>query len=91
MIRQGDPDDISLLQDRCQKGILYFSGNVIEKILKPLQRYITGFKSVKKNRTLCKNMALIEEDIVLFLENMKRVRYNNIALAENLRLIIPRR
>ncbi|MDR1369666.1 MAG: AAA family ATPase, partial [Dysgonamonadaceae bacterium] len=35
MIRQGDPDDISLLQDRCQKGILYFSGNVIEKILKP--------------------------------------------------------
>ncbi len=91
MIQQSESEDLNLLQDRCQKGILYFSENVIEKILKPLQEYIIGFKSVKKAKTFYKNLIEIEEDIVLFLENMKRVRYNNIALAENLQLSIPKR
>ncbi len=91
MIQQAEFEDLNALQDRCQKGILYFSENVIEKILRPLQEYIVGFKSIKKAQTFYKNLIDIEEDIVLFLENMKRVRYNNIALAEGLQLSIPKR
>ena len=49
------------------------------------------FRSIKKAKTFYKNLIDIEEDIVLFLENMKRVRYNNIALAEDLQLKIPKR
>ena len=91
MIQQNEQEDLNSLQNRCQKGILYFSENVIEKILKPLQEYIIGFKSIKKAKTFYKNLNEIEEDIILFLENMKRVRYNNIALAEDLQLVIPKR
>jgi hypothetical protein len=36
-------------------------------------------------------MIGIEEDMTLFLENMKKVRYNNIPLAEDLEIKIPKR
>ena len=91
MIQQSEQEDLNLLQERCQKGILYFCENVVEKILRPLQEYIIGFKSIKKAKTFHKNLIEIEEDMILFLENMKRVRYNNIALAEDLQLKIPKR
>ncbi len=91
MIQESELEDLNALQERCTKGILYFSENVIEKILNPLQNYIVGFKSIKKAKTFHKNLIGIEEDIILFLENLKRVRYNNIPLAEDLELIIPKR
>jgi hypothetical protein len=84
-------NDLSSLRDRCQKAIIYFHENVVKQILKPLQSYITGFKSHKKAKTFFKNMISIEEDIILFLENLKRVRYNNIPFGENMTLDIPKR
>ncbi|GHV22239.1 hypothetical protein FACS1894174_06590 [Bacteroidia bacterium] len=91
LIKNNDREDLELIRERCVKGVLYFSENVIEKILKPLQEYIVGFKSVKKAKTFYKNLIGIEEDIFLFIENMKRVRYNNIPFAEDLQLEIPKR
>lgn len=91
LIQNNDCEDLELIRERCVKGVLYFSENVIEKILKPLQEYIVGFKSVKKAKTFYKNLIGIEEDIFLFIENMKRVRYNNIPFAEDLQLEIPKR
>ncbi|MDR0865320.1 MAG: AAA family ATPase [Candidatus Symbiothrix sp.] len=83
--------DISLLKERCQKAVGYYHQNVVSQILIPLQNYIQSFKVTKKNKTFHKNMILVEEDIFLFLENMKKVRYNNIALTEDLELNVPKR
>ncbi len=83
--------DMELLQERCQKAILYFHEQIIDKILKPLQYYIIGIQSHKRIKTFVKNLMELEEDIVLFIENMKRVRYNNIPLATTLTLEIPKR
>jgi hypothetical protein len=83
--------DISLLKERCRKAVCYYHQNVVLQILIPLQNYIQGFKITKKNKTFHKNMVRVEEDIFLFLENMKKVRYNNIALTEDLELSAPKR
>ena len=84
-------NDITLLNERCRKAVSYFHENVVERILKPLQHYIQYFPNPKKAKTFHKNIVSIEEDIILFLENMKRVRYNNIPLADDLKLEIPER
>ena len=92
IIQQEETDsDISLLKERCQKAVNYYHQNVVSKILLPLQNYIHGFKATKKAKTFHKNLIRVEEDIVLFLENMKKVRYNNIPLAEELELNTPKR
>jgi len=82
---------ISLLKERCQKALVYFHEQFVADILKPLQKLITGFKVNKKNRTFIKNLIAIEEDMVLFLENRRKVRYNNIPLADTLELNVPKR
>ena len=84
-------NDITPLKERCQKAVTYFHENVVEQILKPLQRYIQYFPCIKKAKTFYKNIVSIEEDMILFLENIKRVRYNNILLADDLKLEIPKR
>jgi ATP-dependent exoDNAse (exonuclease V) alpha subunit len=82
-------NDISLLKERCRKAVVYYHENVVSKILIPLQNYIRNLTVTGKNRTFRKNMIRLESDIILFLENMKKVRYNNIALTDNLILNIP--
>ena len=83
--------DIALLKERSQKAIIYFHENIVEHILKPLQHYIQHFPNPRKAKTFYKNIISIEEDIRLFMENMKRIRYNNIPLADELNLLIPER
>jgi hypothetical protein len=83
--------DISLLKERCQKAVIYFHQQFISQILKPFQNYIRTFYKTKKNRTFYKHLVEIEEDMILFLENMRKVRFNDIALAEELALTIPKR
>jgi hypothetical protein len=89
--QEATDSDISLLKDRCQKAIIYFHTQFIAQILIPLQQFIVDFKATKKAKTFYKNLTGIEEDMILFLENMKRVRYNNIPLAEDLEIKIPKR
>lgn len=91
IVSNDNSDDISLLKERCTKAITYFYKEVIDNILLPLQYYIDNFKLTKKAKTFHKNIVFIEENIILFLEEMKRVRYNNILLTEDLDLTIPRR
>ncbi|MDR2056797.1 MAG: AAA family ATPase [Dysgonamonadaceae bacterium] len=89
--QESTENDISLLKERCQKAVYYFYQQFISQILTPLESYIFSFKKTKKHKTLRKNMIRIEENMIVFLENMKRVRYNNIPLAEDLDLTIPKR
>jgi hypothetical protein len=84
----GDPGP---LRDRCQKAVRYFYAQVGERILAPLQNFITRFNFPKRAKTFRKNIIELEEDVKLFLENMKRVRYNNIPLADDLELALPSR
>ncbi|MCC8144899.1 MAG: DEAD/DEAH box helicase, partial [Bacteroidales bacterium] len=83
LIQKGETeDDISLLKERCQKAVSYYFRQVISDILLPLQYYIQGFKSVKKAKTFHKHLIQVEEDIILFLENMRKVspkRLNNLS------------
>lgn len=89
--REEIDEDISPLKERCEKGVEYYHQLVIGKMLIPLQHYIENFKGKTKARTFHKHLIQLEEEIVLFLENMRRVRYNNIPLASELRLEIPQR
>lgn len=84
-------DDVSLLKERCQKAVCYFHKEFISHILGPLQGYIQTFRRTTKTKTFYKNIVGIENDMILFLENMKKVRFNNIPFAEDLELNIPKR
>ena len=83
--------DLTLLKERAQKAVAYFHEDIVEHILKPLQSYIQHFPHPRKAKTFYKNIISIEEDIRLFMENMRRVRYNNIPLADGLILKTPER
>jgi hypothetical protein len=88
--QESTDNDISLLKDRCRKAVVYFHCEFIAQVLMPLQSYIMTFKKTNKNKTFYKNIKEIEEDMTVFLDNMKKVRYNNIPLAEDLELETPR-
>jgi energy-coupling factor transporter ATP-binding protein EcfA2 len=81
--------DLTALGERCCKAMTYFHDNVATRILVPLQACIQDFSQIKRARTFRKNILELESDVVLFLENMKRVRYNNILLTNMLALTIP--
>ena len=83
-------DDLSLLKERCCKAVTYFHNAVVENMLLPLQKYIAGFR-IKKAKTFHKHLCELEDDLKLFIENMKKVRYNDIPLAKGLVLKIPER
>jgi hypothetical protein len=93
IIRQETTEEeiISLLKIRCQKALVYFHEQFVTEILKPLQDLITSYKINKKSRTLIKNIIAMESDMILFLENRRKVRYNDIPLAEALELVVPKR
>ncbi|MDR0506229.1 MAG: AAA family ATPase [Dysgonamonadaceae bacterium] len=88
--QESTENDISLLKERTQKAVAYFHQQFIAQVLCPLQNYIKFFTPSSKNKTFYKNMIEIEKDMILFLENMKKIRYNNIPLCEELTLEIPR-
>ncbi|MDR1171899.1 MAG: helix-turn-helix domain-containing protein [Bacteroidales bacterium] len=89
-IVQQPATDMALLAERCCKAAAYFHQAVVEGMLLPLQQYINGFK-IKKAKTFYKNLCGLELDLKLFIENMKKVRYNDIPLAGELVLPIPER
>ena len=81
--QQKDADDLGLLTERCCKAVTYFHQTIVEGMLSPLQQYIQGFR-VKKAKTFHKNLCGLELDLKLFIENMKKVRYNDVPLAKDL-------
>jgi len=76
---------------RCQKALVYFHEQFVADVLKPLQDLITDLRINKKNRALRKNLIDFENDMLLFLENRRKVRYNDVPLAETLELAVPKR
>ncbi|MDR1865370.1 MAG: helix-turn-helix domain-containing protein [Bacteroidales bacterium] len=88
-IVQEQNGDIALLGERCRKGVEYFHRTVVERMLAPLQEYITLF-NVKKAKTFYRQICALEADMKLFITNMKKVRYNDVALAEDMDLPLPR-
>lgn len=84
-------NNMAMIKERCEKAIAFFHKAIVDQLLMPFQEYIQGFTAHKKAKTYFKNILALEEDLVLFLENMQRVRYNNIPLAEHMDLDIPRR
>ena len=88
--QQHSTDNLTLLSERCCKAVLYFHQTIVEGMLSPLQQYIQSFRN-KKAKTFHKNLCGLEQDLKLFVENMKKVRYNDIPLAKDLVLIFPER
>ena len=88
--KQQQTNDISRLTERCREAVRYFHRNIIDRMLTPLQQYINGFK-VKKAKTFHKNICNLESDLKLFVENMKKVRYNDIPLIDGKEFPIPSR
>jgi len=78
------------LRDRCQKAIAYFHENTVNRILLPLQQYVEQSDVLRRAKVFHKHLLELEDDVRLFLENMKRVRYNNILLADTMNLTVPR-
>jgi len=73
---------IDLLKVRCQKALVYFHEQFVAEILTPLQNLITGFKGNRKNRTFLMYLSEIENNMILFLENRRKAKYNNVPLFE---------
>jgi hypothetical protein len=90
IVHQQTTDDLSLLSERCCKAVVYFHQAVADGMLLPLQKYIHGF-NIKTAKTFHKNLCGLEQDLKLFIENMKKVRYNDVPLAKDIVLTIPKR
>jgi len=86
-----EEDIIALLKVRCRKALIYFHEQFVSDILTPLQKLITYFKANRKNRALLKNLIAMENDMLLFLENRRKIQYNGVPLAETLELATPKR
>ncbi|MDR1454198.1 MAG: helix-turn-helix domain-containing protein [Tannerella sp.] len=83
--------DLDAVRDRCQKAVHYFHEQVVAKILAPLQHFITHFNFPKRAKTFRKSVIELESDVKLFLENMKRARYNNVPLVADMEMTLPSR
>ncbi|MDR2472238.1 MAG: helix-turn-helix domain-containing protein [Tannerella sp.] len=82
--------DYSALKDRCQKAVTYFAEQISSRILTPFQKYIRIMAGYKSAKTFYKNLLDLEKDLFFFIEKMKKVRYNNVALADDLTLNLPK-
>jgi hypothetical protein len=78
-ITQSQTDVIEVLTERCGKAVIYFQKETVNGMLLPLQEYINNF-NIKKAKTYHKNLCNLEQDIKLFIENMKKARYNDVPL-----------
>jgi hypothetical protein len=75
---------------RCQKAVEYFFKDIVEKMLLPLRENILSFQG-KRAKTYLKNLCILEENMCLFLEDLKKVRYNDELLVNGAGLTIPPR
>jgi predicted Zn-dependent protease len=89
-IVQGQTADMDLLTERCRKAVTYFQQTVVDGMLLPMQQYISGFR-IRKAKTFFNNLCGLELDLKLFIENMKKARYNDVPLVKGLVLPVPER
>ncbi len=82
--------DTTALAERCQKAVEYFFKDIVEKMLLPLRENISNFNG-KKAKTYLKNLSALEGNMVMFLEDLKKVRYNDELLINGAELKIPAR
>ena len=78
------------LAGRCQKAVEYFFKDIVEKMLLPLRENILNFRG-KRAKTYLKNLCALEENMVIFLEDLKKIRYNDELLINATELIVPLR
>jgi len=77
------------LQIRCQKAVEYFYPLYINELLLPLRQNIENFYGIKKSRAYYKNILDIEQNLTIFIEDLKRVRYYNKPLINSELLTLP--
>ncbi|MDR1544486.1 MAG: helix-turn-helix domain-containing protein [Prevotellaceae bacterium] len=63
------------LQERCQKAVEFFYPLYIDNLLLPMRENIQNFYGVKKSKAYYKNLLNIEQDLMLFIEDLKKIRY----------------
>ncbi len=80
--------DTTALAERCQKAVEYFFKDIVEKMLLPLRENISNFTG-KRAKTYLKNLCALEENMAMFLEDLKKVRYNDVLLVNGTGLTIP--
>jgi hypothetical protein len=72
--------DISVLQERVQKAVAYFTTEIETRILDRLRDLLEDLKSVPRTGPLRKKIALLRDNAWEFTEAMKQVRYNGVEL-----------
>ncbi|MDR0829454.1 MAG: helix-turn-helix domain-containing protein [Prevotellaceae bacterium] len=81
--------DFSAIQTRCQKAVEYFYPLYINNLLLPLRQNIKEFYGIKKSKTYYKHLLEIEQKLIIFIEDLKRVRFYNKPLIDSKNLQIP--
>ncbi|MDR1652164.1 MAG: helix-turn-helix domain-containing protein [Prevotellaceae bacterium] len=81
--------DYALIKERCQKAVEYFYPLYINNLLLPLRENINNFYGVKKSKTYYKNLLSIEQDLTLFIEELKSVEFYGEKLIDTRYLKIP--
>ncbi|MDR1226512.1 MAG: AAA family ATPase [Prevotellaceae bacterium] len=82
--------NLAPMKDRCQKAVEYFFDEIVKNMLLPLRNNILNFKA-KKAKTYLKNLNVLEENLAMFLEDLKKVRYNDALLIDGANINIPPR
>lgn len=67
--------ECAALRGRCAKAVAYFQGQVKERILLPLIEAANTF-DVPRATAFRKTLAGFRDDLTLFLDNMRRARFN---------------
>jgi hypothetical protein len=83
--------DLAVLRNRCRKAATYFHAGTVSRILTPLQRFLNETNLRTRAKTSYKHLTELESDVLMFLESMKDVRYNNLPLTDDLPLVAPAR
>lgn len=78
--KKNEDECIILLKERVTKAVAYFFEDCKNKILAPVQSLKATFKGQKKAKKYWRKLNELEDDIVLFLTNMKRARFNDVPL-----------
>lgn len=71
---------LPILKERTTKAVVYFYEDCVKNILEPIRVLRKTFKGQKKAKKYWRNLNALETDIINFLSNLKRVRYNDVSL-----------
>ncbi|MDR1758066.1 MAG: helix-turn-helix domain-containing protein [Bacteroidales bacterium] len=81
--------DMTVLKNRCQKAAEYFYPLYMEHLILPFREKMNDFANSKRTKTYYNNLLDIEQDLIRFVEKLKKVYFYNKLLVDGKLLHVP--